>query len=329
MTDQELLRRFEAVDLPEFQHLDHVRVACAVLERDGQAGALDTMITGLTRFATAKGAPEKFHYTLTRAWLTLVADARARMPGTPDAAALLAVYPALGDPQVIERHYSSDRLASDAARNGWVEPNRAALTVAPLDASGGPAPNPDPFAQFAAAVADAQKQGVDTTPMALGTADAHGRPSVRMVLLRGADARGFVFHTNYNSRKARDLTENAHAALCLHWPTLEEQIRIEGQVGRLPADESDAYFASRPLESRWSAVASPQSEVVDSREDLEALVAKVKAQYGENVPRPSWWGGYRVVPTVFEFWQGRPNRLHDRLRYAKQGDGWKRERLAP
>jgi pyridoxamine 5'-phosphate oxidase len=330
MTDQELLRRFEAVDLPEFRHLDHVRVAWAVLERDGEAGALDTMMTGLTRFATAKGAPEKFHYTLTRAWLALIADARARVPDAEDAAAILAAYPALGDPQAIERHYSSDRLASDAARRGWVEPNRAALTVAPLEASGGPAPNLDPFAQFAAAVANAQNQGVDTTPMALGTADAQGHPSVRMVLLRGADARGFVFHTNYNSRKARDLTENAHAALCVHWPTLEEQFRIEGAVGNLPADESYAYFASRPRGSQNGAWASDQSAVLPDRAVLETRIRDIEARFeGQAVPRPPFWGGFRIVPLRIEFWYGRVSRLHDRVVYLKDGDEWTIERLFP
>ena len=330
MTDHELLRRFEAVDLPDFRHVDHVRAACAALQRDGESGALETMINGLTRFATAKGAPQKFHYTLTRAWLSLIADARARVPGAPDAAAILAAYPDLADPKAIERHYSSDRLASDAARLGWVEPNRAALTVAPLEAGGGPAPDSDPFAQFAAAIANAQKQGVDTTPMALATADAQGRPSVRMVLLRGADARGFVFHTNYNSRKARDLAENTHAALCLHWPTLEEQIRIEGAVTRLRADESDAYFASRPRGSQIGAWASDQSAVLPDRAVLEARIREVEARFeGQPVPRPPFWGGFRIVPHRIEFWYGRVSRLHDRVVYIKDGDEWRLERLYP
>jgi len=310
MTDHELLRRFEAVDLPEFRHLDHVRVAWAALERDGEAGALVTMIDALTRFAAAKGAPDKFHYTLTRAWLALISDARARLPKASDAAALLEAYPLLGDARTIDRHYSPDRLASEAARAGWVEPNRAALTVAPLEAAAGPAPNPDPFAQFAAAVANAQQQGVDTTPMALATADAQGHPSVRVVLLRGADARGFVFHSNYNSRKARELAENHHAALCLHWPTLEEQIRIEGTVDRLPTDESDAYFASRPRGSQIGAWASDQSAVLSDRAVLEARIRDIETRFdGQPVPRPPFWGGFRIVPHRIEFWYGRVSRL--------------------
>jgi len=187
----------------------------------------------------------------------------------------------------------------------------------------------DPFAQFARWFEQVRGLEFDPTAMTVATVNRQERPSARMVLLKGVDERGFVFYTNYRSRKGRDIGETRFASLLFYWASLERQVRVEGGIDAVSGAESDAYFASRPLESRWSAVASPQSEVVDSREDLEALVAKVKAQYAENVPRPSWWGGYRVVPTVFEFWQGRPNRLHDRLRYTKQGDGWKRERLAP
>jgi len=187
----------------------------------------------------------------------------------------------------------------------------------------------DPFAQFARWFEQVRGLEFDPTAMTVATVNRQERPSARMVLLKGVDERGFVFYTNYRSRKGRDIGETRFASLLFYWASLERQVRVEGGIDAVSGAESDAYFASRPLESRWSAVASPQSEVVDSREDLEALVAKVTAQYGENVPRPSWWGGYRVVPTVFEFWQGRPNRLHDRLRYTKQGDGWKRERLAP
>ena len=274
MTDHELLRRFEAVDLADFPHVDHVRVAWAALERDGEPARSTRWSTALTRFTAARGAPEKFHYTLTRAWLTLVADARARMPGSTRRAALLDAYPALANPRAIDRHYSSERLASEEARDGWVEPNRAALTVAPRMRRRTDRSRTRPVRAVRDAVANAQKHGVDTTPMALATADAQGHPSVRMVLLRGADARGFVFHTNYNSRKARELTENAHAALCLHWPTIEEQIRIEGTVGRLPADESDAYFAGRPRGSQIGAWASDQSALLPAREILEAAPAR-------------------------------------------------------
>jgi len=245
MTDEEFLQRFEAAELADFRHVDHVRAAWAYVERDGPDRALTSMLEGIQRFANAKGQTSKFHYTLTRAWVALIVDARARYPGARTAPALMAACPLLMDAHAIERFYSAATLGSDRARASWIEPDRSPVTAAiPVGAGGSPVSGstviPDPFDRFARAVEHAQSKGVDTAPAALGTADARGRPSVRMVLLRGADPRGFVFHTNYNSRKARDLTENAHAALCLHWPTLEEQIRIEGSVVRLPADESDA-----------------------------------------------------------------------------------------
>jgi pyridoxamine 5'-phosphate oxidase len=188
----------------------------------------------------------------------------------------------------------------------------------------------DPFIRFSSAVERAQRLGVDTAPAALATAGARGRPSVRMVLMRGADSRGFVFHTNYNSRKARDLTENAQAALCLHWPTLEEQIRIEGAVVRLPADESDAYFAGRPRPSQIGAWASEQSAVLSAREVLEERFRNIDARFaGQPVPRPPFWGGFRVIPEHIEFWYGRTDRLHDRVLYVREGDAWRIERLFP
>jgi pyridoxamine 5'-phosphate oxidase len=187
----------------------------------------------------------------------------------------------------------------------------------------------DPFAQFSRWFEQVRALEADPTAMVVATADHDGRPSSRMCLLKGLDPRGFVFYTNYRSRKGRDIGQTRFASLLFYWASLERQVRIDGGVAAVSDAESDAYFALRPLESRWSAVASPQSEVVDSREDLEARVNAVRARYGEQVPRPAWWGGYRVAPSMFEFWQGRPNRLHDRLRYAKQGSGWVRERLAP
>lgn len=187
----------------------------------------------------------------------------------------------------------------------------------------------DPFKQFARWFEQMRTLERDPTTMTLATADHDGRPSARMVLLKAYDERGFVFYTNYRSRKGRDIGQTRYASLLFYWPSLERQVRIEGKIDAVDDAESDAYFATRPLESRWSAVASPQSDVIDSREDLEALVAAVKARDGDTVARPPWWGGYRVKPAVFEFWQGRPNRLHDRLRYRKQGESWIRERLAP
>jgi pyridoxamine 5'-phosphate oxidase len=170
----------------------------------------------------------------------------------------------------------------------------------------------------------------DPTAMALATVSADGRPSARMVLLKDADTRGFTFFTNYESRKGEELGRNPRASLLFYWRSLERQIRVEGTVSRVAEAESDAYFASRPVESRWSACASAQSRPVVSRDVLEAQVAAVRERFGEDVPRPAHWGGFRLAPEAVEFWQGRPNRLHDRLRYERMASGgWHRLRLAP
>jgi pyridoxamine 5'-phosphate oxidase len=188
----------------------------------------------------------------------------------------------------------------------------------------------NPITEFLNAIERAANRRVDTAPVALATADRAGRPSVRMVLLRGVDERGFVFHTHYNSRKARELTENPQAALCFHWDTLEEQIRIEGRVEVLPADESDTYFRSRPRGSQLGAWASDQSAVLASRETLEEEYRAVERRFdGQPVPRPPFWGGFRLVPERIEFWYGRPDRLHDRIVYTRDGTMWNIARLYP
>jgi len=194
--------------------------------------------------------------------------------------------------------------------------------------------DPDPIVQFGVWFEEAAAEGIyEPHAMTLATVDDDGTPSCRYVLLRGVDERGFRFFTNYRSAKARDLDARGQAALTWGWLELHRSIRATGSVRRLPAEESDAYFASRPRGSQIAAWASPQSAVLTSRDDLERGVAEAEARFaGRDVPRPEHWGGYLLEPETIEFWQGRHSRLHDRLRYrrAEDGDaGWRRERLAP
>ncbi len=193
------------------------------------------------------------------------------------------------------------------------------------------APADDPFPLFTRWYEEALHAGLlEPTAMALATIAADGQPSLRMVLLKSFDARGFVFYTNFESRKARELDAQRHAAATLWWDRLERQIRIEGRVERAGPREGDDYFTSRPRGSQLSAWASQQSAPIVSRGELERKLQKVAARFAEGkVPRPPFWGGYRLVPERIEFWQGRPDRLHDRLLYTRQPDGWKRERLQP
>jgi pyridoxamine 5'-phosphate oxidase len=204
------------------------------------------------------------------------------------------------------------------------EHNRSVLLEADVDA--------DPIRQFLRWFHEASEGGIsESNAMALATATPDGRPSARMVLLRGIDHRGFSFFTNYESRKARELEANPHAAMVFFWHELERQVRVEGRVERVTDEESDRYFQSRPHGARIGAWASPQSMVIANRQVLEDCYFEVDSLHSDGeVPRPANWGGYRLVPDAIEFWQGRPNRLHDRLRYSRRPQGgWLLERLAP
>ncbi len=196
---------------------------------------------------------------------------------------------------------------------------------------GRPDVGPDPVEQVRLWLAAAREAGIyEPEAMTLATVDAGGRPRARYVLLRGLDERGFQFFTNYRSAKARELEANPQAALTFGWLQVHRSVRVEGTAQRLPEAESDAYFAGRPRAARISAWASPQSEAVSSREELERAAAAVEQRFaGAEVPRPPHWGGFVVHPEQIELWQGRSGRLHDRLRYTRAADGWRIERLAP
>jgi pyridoxamine 5'-phosphate oxidase len=190
----------------------------------------------------------------------------------------------------------------------------------------------NPFRQFDAWFAQAVAAKLpEPNTMTLATVDSRGRPSARIVLVKGVDERGFVFFTNYESRKGRELADNPHASLLFYWIELERQVRIEGNVVKASPAESDQYFESRPLGSRIGAWASEQSQVIESRAVLEAREREISAKYGEHPPRPPHWGGYRLIPDAIEFWQGRPSRLHDRLLYTRavEGGDWQLARLSP
>jgi pyridoxamine 5'-phosphate oxidase len=188
---------------------------------------------------------------------------------------------------------------------------------------------PEPLAEFQRWYARAREVGEQQPDaMALATADAGGRPANRMVLLKGVDDQGLSFFTNYESGKGEDLAANPRAAAVLFWYRLHRQVRVEGVVSKVPPEESDEYFSTRPYGARISATASPQSRPVQ-RSELEATVARLRREHPEDVARPAHWGGYRLRPEVVEFWQGREDRLHDRVRYTRTADGWRKERLAP
>jgi pyridoxamine 5'-phosphate oxidase len=204
---------------------------------------------------------------------------------------------------------------------------RKSYELAELDES---ASDDDPMKQFGTWLEQAIAGRLpEPNAMTLATVGADGRPSTRIVLVKGFDAAGLVWFTNYDSRKGRELALHPFAALQFHWVELERVVRIEGPVEKVPAAESDAYFDSRPLDSRVGAWASPQSQVIASRATLLANAARFGARFMLRPPRPPHWGGYRLAPEVWEFWQGRKSRLHDRLRYRRENGAWLRERLAP
>lgn len=191
--------------------------------------------------------------------------------------------------------------------------------------------NPDPIELFARWYSEVEKRNLDMyDAMTLATADTSGMPSARMVLLKGFDTDGFVFYTNYLSIKARELEKNPRACLVFYWKEVQRQVRIWGAVEKVNREESEEYFKTRPYDSQIGAWASEQSSVIPGRDILEKRFAELMERYPEgSVPLPEFWGGYRVLPEAFEFWQGRPSRLHDRIRYTKKGESWDIVRLAP
>jgi pyridoxamine 5'-phosphate oxidase len=197
----------------------------------------------------------------------------------------------------------------------------------PLEADSLPS---EPLAMVRRWMEEAEGAGIrNANAIALATASANGRPSVRHVLLRGLDDRGFVFYTNHGSRKGSELAQNPRAAFTMYWRELDRQISVDGDVERVTEQESDAYFATRPREARLGAWASQQGAELASRDELLARYAEAEQRFPADVPRPSFWGGYRIAPIAVEFWQGRLHRLHDRFRYDRDGDGWSVRRLAP
>lgn len=190
--------------------------------------------------------------------------------------------------------------------------------------------NKDPFKQFTKWFSEVMSSDfLEPNAMTLATSTPDGKPSARVLLLKGFDENGFVFYSNYKSRKGKELEKNPYASILFYWDKLERQIRIYGRVEKVTPEESDAYFQTRPYKSRLGAWASNQSSVIESRNEIVKQFLKYMVKFKQHVPLPDSWGGYRLVPDTFEFWQGRPNRLHDRIRYKKIKGGWKIERLAP